>query len=417
MKSYEQGYRARVDSLKEDLKTSYQNKEEEFEVEKIEREPGFFRKIGRTALDLVGIHPYASEKRRNREAMATALREYREEAEEEKTERFNEELAKDTERGLRYEINKILDEDRKKQEDDERLAWQMAEGRKNAEIKRKTELKQERVQEIVEQELNSKLTTIDKLDDAVNAEDPGIAKRSLEYDGEEIPVYDLRGLPFGILSTALDYRGLDEHSGIPTIGKNTMVNLLNNPALWNTPEHEMAKQEGFGEWFGSENARGNTISASYVNSEERNTNDRRVHNGGAYEITGTTRNLCYGFSRLEGDAIIRITLGDGGNSNGMGHDKTDLWSPDEVGRMENINHATYNEVLLRRYSETGMPRKPDYIIAEDGEITDTFLKHAKFWGIPILNIETKYYEDHVRMTDEEWQRHQEERQKNYPETA
>lgn len=418
MRSYGEGFRARVDSLKEVLRNenSMRDNEADFEEEKIDREPGFFRKLGRTALDLVNIHPYASEQRRNREAMGTALKEYREEVEETKAKKaekeledFNQKLEKNTEEKLKSEVRKIL-------KDDQFLAYEMGAMR---ESRRSEAIRNERVQESVERELNSKLTTIDDLEDAVNAEDPGIEKRFIEYDGEKIPVYDLKGLPYVILSTALDYRYRDEQgpSSTPTIGEDTMKELLENPAVWATPEYEMEKQEGYGEWFGSKKARGNTISASYVNSKKRNTNDRRVHQGGAVKITGTYKNLCYGFAHVEGDSVIRVTLGDGGNSNGIGHNKTELSNPDVVENMENKNHPTYNEVLLRRYSETGMPKKPDFIIAEDGEITETVLKHAKFWGIPIINIETKHYEDHVRMTDEEWQKYQEEQQETQQEAA
>ena len=62
---------------------------------------------------------------------------------------------------------------------------------------------------------------------------------------------------------------------------------------------------------------------------------------------------------------------------------------------------TYNEVLLRRYSENGVPKRPDYIICENGVISEESLRHAKYYGIPILNINTKAYSDKAKRRGEE----------------
>lgn len=263
----------------------------------------------------------------------------------------------------------------------------------------KTKAQNARTQEIIERELNEQLTTVDQLEDAANIEDPRIEKRTMDYEDDKVVIYDLKGLPYSILSTAIDYRKQGFKDGTTELNPNTvngnlgaltMLEVLKDPAVWNTPEYEMQKQEGWGKWYGDPKARGNTISASYVRSDKPNMH--RVKDDGFAQVTGTYKNLCYGFSHVEGDSIIRITLGDGRTTNDIGHEDTQInpGSLDVLNRLEN-NNTTYNEVVLRRYSETGKPRRPDFIITEDGQIPPLFLKHASYFGIPIINIETKYY--------------------------
>jgi hypothetical protein len=48
-----------------------------------------------------------------------------------------------------------------------------------------------------------------------------------------------------------------------------------------------------------------------------------------------------------------------------------------------------------------MPKKPDYIIAENGNITKEALRHAKYFGIPIINVERKVYEEKAKKRGEE----------------
>lgn len=152
---------------------------------------------------------------------------------------------------------------------------------------------------------------------------------------------------------------------------------MEDPSIW-AKRRDIAEQaEGFGTT--NDNARGDTISASYTNSEQNF--DTRV-----------SGELVYGFCQVEADSVLAVVNGDGGTTNMAGTLETTISNPDEFDILEGSGSTKgYNEVLLRRYSENGMPKRPDYILAENGKITETMLKHAEYFGIPIINLDTEAY--------------------------
>ena len=90
--------------------------------------------------------------------------------------------------------------------------------------------------------------------------------------------------------------------------------------------------------------------------------------------------------------MLSVTNGDGSTSNMEGDAETSISNPDELDMLEGAEGTNnYNEILLRRYSENGMPKRPDYIVAENGQITETMLRHAEYFGIPIINIDKDAY--------------------------
>ena len=111
--------------------------------------------------------------------------------------------------------------------------------------------------------------------------------------------------------------------------------------------------------------------------------------------------LIYGFEQVSADSIISISNGDGGTSNMAGRSETNLSDPNILDQITGVNGTSiYNEVLLRRYSENGVPKSPDYIIT-NGTISETALKHAKFFNIPIINIDRAAYEKKMEKRGEE----------------
>ena len=315
------------------------------------------KKMGRLIADILGIGPKKSEEWRKREAMHIALSEHHEE-----------EAARREEEAARREK--------------EALERDMASARDTFDIRDR--LRKQRIQEVVERDLNSHLLTVDDLEMAVVSENPEIQKRSIHFEDTDIPVYDLRGLPFSLLSTTVDYRSANKPG---EIGTETFRKILEDPSVWTERRDEAEKAIGFG--TRNADARGDTISTSYWNSE------RSINS----HVSG---NLIYGFASVRADSILSVTNGDGGTSNMAGNAETALQDMDAIKQLEGTNGIyNYNEVLLRRYTENGIPKKPDYIIVEDGRITEESLRSAAFFGIPIINIERSAYAEKAEKRGEE----------------
>ncbi len=80
---YDATEHGRVNRLKDNLRQDPFGESSRYKYEQINVPPSTLRKIGRLASDRLGIHFSRSETRRNREAMATAVREYDAEVEQE----------------------------------------------------------------------------------------------------------------------------------------------------------------------------------------------------------------------------------------------------------------------------------------------------------------------------------------------
>lgn len=222
--------------------------------------------------------------------------------------------------------------------------------------------------------MNERLLKVEDLEQEVFSENPEVEKREIDFEGGKITVYDLKGLPFCLLSTAIDYRDANKPG---EIGTETYRKVLENPAIWAERRDEAEKASGFGTRNGD--ARGDTISTSYRNSERNAT----TYVGGK---------LVYGLQNVRADSIIGVFNGDGGTNNMAGRLETSLISTNDLKWLESsASGSVYNEILLRRYSENGMPKKPDYIITDDGKISEESLRHAKYFNIPIVNIEQVVY--------------------------
>lgn len=242
--------------------------------------------------------------------------------------------------------------------------------------------KKQRIQEIVERDLNSRLTRIENLETAVLAEEPGISKEFVPFEGKEIPVYTLSGYPFSMLQTTIDYRSAAKVTNPDIIGGETAESVMQNPAVWAQNRSEAEKSSSFG--TRNKDARGDVISTSYVESE---TNMDDCAQG----------ELIYGFEQTEADSILLIAAEDGATSNIVGKGKTKLEDPRDINSVldPKTNHGKYNEILLRRYYDGGKAKLPDYIIVrrENGQIPEVALRHAAYFGIPIVRINMKPYRE------------------------
>lgn len=366
---YNESERQRVDKMKDTIEVFGSS---EYIDKKIDIPPTTARKIGRMAMDLLGIHFPGSEKRRDKEAASIALNELVDErAQKEEAERLAEEQQ-------RLEQERI--EEEKRRHEQEMLGIAMRQGREVYDMGKKQEFRNQRAQEILERDLNRRLLKVETLEDEAIAENPEAGKRTIPYEGKEIVVYDLKGMPFEILSHTVDYRWINNNP--EHIGSQTAQQIVENPEEWTKRRDEAEKHYGFGTRSGE--ARGDVISCSYSNSDQ-NMSSRY---GNIHEHIS----LVYGFDHVEPDSTLSVNISDAGTSNMGGTGKTKVSKPDEIKKLR-YRSRVYNEVVLRRYSEVGAPKKPDYIIAEDGRISEAMLRHAKFFGIPIVNIDTKVYEE------------------------
>lgn len=363
---YDAAERGRVDQLKDNLRQDLQDPSSEssrYRYEQISAPPSTLRKIGRLALDRLGIHFSRSETRRNREAMAVAIREY-----------DTEQKQKELEDQRRLEEQEAENKRRKAAEEKAAFEKDFVYAMDNYRLRKKMEVRARRTQESVEREFNSELLTVDKLEEEVLAENPEVEKDSIEYNGTEVPVYILKGLPFSMLSHNIAYKK-DGDEG--TIGATTSRKLIDDPSIWMQSEEGASKERN----------RGNVISLSYINSDS-NLTSRFVLNDGT--------DICYGFSHLAPFQYIHASTTDARSPQHYKKGTTEAgMSIDIIDKLKKES-AGYNEVVVHRYTEDGQPYRPDYIIAQHGIITEDMLRHAKFFDVPIVDIWTGPYEEKMK---------------------
>lgn len=256
-------------------------------------------------------------------------------------------------------------------------------------------LDKQTIHDVLEVELQEKLTTLSDLDLAASRGEPGISLGFLNtneslFDGEpdgemffdkvdnksslervnEILVYKLSGLPIRFLQHTVDYR-LSPDTDVNSTGFIRSQNLLLNPEYWINQENDIRGEKS------------NTLSCSYVDSEIN------IMHGAATSFFG----VAYGFCKIEKNALIGVYKGDGQTANNVGemaaHDgRYEVESLDELAYKST---SSYNEVFLRRFDTNNQSLMPDFLITYDGFYSDQMVKHAKFFNIPIIDIERNSY--------------------------
>lgn len=381
--AYQEDERSRVDRLKHDIASDPDDEIlDRYQQERDFRKPSTLRKVGRVALDVMRIHPQSSEQRRDQEAMSLAISEHDAETKSQRQWRDWVQKKQAVSERLRRE-----EEDRKEAEALERDMVEAMDVMRQ----RSHELTiGQRNQEIIEREINSRLLTVDKLEEEVLSGSHEVNKGVIDYDGAQIPIYHLRGIPFSMLSHAVDFRRPSwQNEG--HIGVGTSKVLFDDPSIWSKHEEDALADKSYA--YDDYNTRGNLISVSYINSES---NIDAAYKG----------ELRYGFSKTPSGSFLDFQIGDGGTPNYQDSNEIDDSVRDinynDV--LDGLNYPRpgrggYNEVLLKRYSDTGLPLLPSYIITESGEIADQALRHAKYFNIPIVDINReiydKKYEDHI----------------------
>lgn len=378
--AYQEDERSRVDRLKHDIASDPDDEIlDRYQQERDFRKPSTLRKVGRVALDVMRIHPQSSEQRRDREAMSLAISEHDAETKSQRQWRDWIQKKQAASERLRQE-----EEDRKEAEALERDMVEAMDVMRQ----RSHELTiGQRNQEIIEREINSRLLTVDKLEEEVLSGSHEVSKGVIDYDGAQIPIYYLKGITFSMLSHAVDFRRYAWMNKKYITGGGTSKALFDDPSIWSKHEEDALTDKSSGY-----NARGNLVSVSYINSENNINNADKGK-------------LRYGFDKIPGGSFLAFNDRDGGTPNYIGENGTNnvargLNYNEVLNKLNNISYADgHNEALLKRYSDTGLPLLPSYIITESGGIADQALRHAKYFNIPIVDINReiydKKYEDHI----------------------
>lgn len=229
-------------------------------------------------------------------------------------------------------------------------------------------------EKVFQEKLDCKIEDIEK---AFQAGDTRVERTVVVGEsGKEIPVYTLHGYDsLRFLSHSLNLKGDDEWSKAYETS-DIAHKLRLDPSYWDMGEQEAS----------SGNIKvSRTLSTSYIDTGR---NPQKLYPG-----------LIYGFLRVEGGSFLNATITDANTRPDVDLAKTQL----DIVNPDNLADATVaqNEVLLKRYSENGTPPKPDFIMAEkpkhlataefDG-IDDLIIKHAEYFGVPIILLDKESYD-------------------------
>lgn len=225
----------------------------------------------------------------------------------------------------------------------------------------------ERIREIIEKDLNNRLTKVADLEELADIEGTGITSSEVLYNQEKIKVLNLTDVPFNMLTHSIDFKQTDIHQ---VNGQGTSNTLRVFPALWlNRLDQTKLDKNSY-------NARSNAIFTTYSNPN--NPNSRPV--GG---------DVIYGFDHVDANSILKLNERDGNTPLVLNyHDNLPSENQlDFFDKVENgASHGAYNEVAFKRYDETGKPRIPDYLVTYNGHISEDAKHHAYTFNVPIINI-------------------------------
>lgn len=335
--------------------------------------PSTREKAKRLVLGKMHLTSSSDRMRQIYEADAIAVREVNQENHE-----IDEKL-KTSEKNIADDVQKILEQQKQEkmehQEDLDALLEKMESYRKG----KKEGLQNDRQHELSERAFNEALTSLDELEGASEVEGSGVKRRQIEYEGEELTIYDLEDHPFAFLQHAIDFKGHGEERFQNRIGALTAKRLQDNPALWDKLETEVSIGTG-----APADQMGNTISMSYVDTNSR------------WMKTVGLGDCCYGFDSLTPGSLVSIYVRDGGTGNVVNdynpHLDQTTDTPDKLGNNVSSSNS-YNEILTRRYDETGKPKRPDFMVVYNNNISELTKKHAAYFGVPIININKKAYRE------------------------
>ena len=243
-----------------------------------------------------------------------------------------------------------------------------------------------------EQQLGERLTSVEEI---VAAAETGFQadKRELEYDGRKVPVYDMKGYPITILSHDIGFK-----AGSPNRPDGVMARLvLEHPEAWLEPSPtrgEFVRNQEAARAY-EEPQIANTLSASYFDSKSMSRHIKRGEQKiSLLEANLRTETVRYAFTHVRANSLYNVSNRDAGTPAFLDDEvRGRSGQIDFLNELENSDFAGWNEVGMLRYDEQGNPILPDYVVTLDGTITQDTLRHAAFFGVPVVNVESQYYEE------------------------
>ena len=233
-------------------------------------------------------------------------------------------------------------------------------------------IRNERIQEILEKDLNRRLVKVEQFEDLSNIDGSGVNKSKTAYYDKKVDILNIdldvyQGEPLNLLTHSIDFKQTDKHQ---VIGQGTSNTLRVLPNIW------LQRNDQAGLDTNGYNSRSNIIFTTYSNPQNPN----------AKPVGG---DIIYGFDHVDANSILKLNERDGNTALKLDYR---LNTPDEsqldfFDQVENgASNGSYNEVAIRRYDETGKPKLPDYLLTYNGHISEDAKNHASTFNIPIINL-------------------------------
>lgn len=166
---------------------------------------------------------------------------------------------------------------------------------KIADDERIDKFKENAAQELMERELNSELTKVDDLFNAVRAHEKGIkgTRATLNFDNGEqgnVTLFVLEGYPLKILQSSISIYNTNDLANNDEYGQThqTVDQLIEDPSFWMKKQNEV---EGLGKSTSA------VLSASYFDT-----------NIGITDMTGY--GCCYAFDHVRPRSVVQVHKGD-----------------------------------------------------------------------------------------------------------
>lgn len=236
--------------------------------------------------------------------------------------------------------------------------------------RKEEKIKNERRQELIERDFQNNLTTIEELEKGIDTGEEGVKKEEIKFGDDKITIFRVFGKNMCFLQHTVDYR-LSPDNFNESNGYKESRKLFENPASWIQKDNDNL------------DAISNTVSCSYIDT------DINILHGGATSFYGVT----YGFTAVKPDTVIGVYDGDGETLSNIGEMPGNEGEYEEFSSKRLAKNSTraYNEVLVRRYNEQGVPILPNFLVVYDDNITEDTLRHASFFGVPVVDIAKEPY--------------------------
>jgi len=259
------------------------------------------------------------------------------------------------------------------------------------EFRKKMHEEELRAIDLAESQLNESLCDITSLESAINNGDTDISKYEItSNDDKVLTVYDLNGHDFRYLMTNIRYKDLD----VKYKGANISKHLCEHPEFWMRHQSSI-KHERYSDEYADtpiEEQGGTSLSVSYFDTNK---------NLSAAVYNNEFRAIRYGFSNIRKGDLVDLARGDMVSNHRIENytmpiiyteiDNYPEWLTGNAG----MGPSEYNEILLRRYDQNGIPKPPDFMVTYNNLITDYVKKHAEYFNIPIININASHYDSYL----------------------